>query len=260
MTSQIGLQLAFGPSGVTLDQVTKTKHKGDFMKVKVYIGALLAIAYLSGCDEIEGTMNVSNGLQYKDKKQKVVQVPVGQFRTKLGVDTKKREVRLLLKKAINGKSDAKIIVKVPADVLLPTSYGDLNVRAEQSGQLFDLKGHIQTDVSDSSEMQSTESCTTSIRRTVCRDVEDPQSHNRYRDCKDESVLVSGIKDVRYYTRSTTVSANASLHSPQDQSVIAQFSGAKYDSDKIYTYQGLCMISGYDMGRPAPYPGDDIRPY
>jgi hypothetical protein len=213
------------------------------MQLSKIVLVSLSLAYLVGCDELIGTAQVANGLQVKIKKDKVVDVPAGNYRSAVDFSPSRRTIEIKLKKAIAGK-DLTFKVKAPDSLKLPVYDGDINVSAAESGQLFDLFARVDTDISDSAEYQATESCTTKFYEKVCREVVDEVTHQKHEECNVEELSVTGQHDVRYYYTTTTTSGRITLTKPGSDIQLTSFVGSRSSQSKNYTYQGDCWLRGH----------------
>lgn len=215
------------------------------MQLSKIVLVSLSLAYLVGCDELIGTAQVANGLQVKIKKDKVVDVPAGNYRSAVDFSPSRRTIEIKLKKAIAGK-DLTFKVKAPDSLKLPVYAGDIAVSAAESGQLFDLFARVDTDISDSAEYQAAETCTTKVYEKVCREVIDEETQKKHEECSVEEVSVTGQHDVRFYYTTTTTSGNIRLTKPGSDIQLTSFDGSRSSTSKNYTYQGDCWIRGHSQ--------------
>jgi hypothetical protein len=58
-------------------------------------------------------------------------------------------------------------------------------------------------------------------------------------CEDVPVTYYGDQDVRYYNQTTLKTLNAKFL--QSTTVLGDFSGQNSNTEKIYTYQGVCRL-------------------
>ncbi|MEQ1877843.1 MAG: hypothetical protein ABL958_14470, partial [Bdellovibrionia bacterium] len=111
--------------------------------MKKLIPVLLLALLGTACDDLQGTLSVQSPLTLKTKKETIVLQP-GSVSAKLDLDEGDRELEIKVKNAQGKEKEAKL--KIPAGMAIPKFSGTLDLKAAQTGQAFDLKGVIDTDV------------------------------------------------------------------------------------------------------------------
>ncbi len=133
---------------------------------------LLAFSFLLvACEDMKGTLSVSEELTVKAKKTglfqngtKEAKIPAASYEAKLN-PTSKTSMNLELK--VNGK-DIKVPFKVKEGTKIPEFDGQLDILAADSGQPYDLHADVKSDVS-SYDFDTTETCVAGyvpVRRCV----------------------------------------------------------------------------------------------
>jgi hypothetical protein len=202
---------------------------------------LLVGLLLMGCDDLSGTLQVSQTLTLKDKKGKAVQIEPGVIQAKLDYDEDdgKKEIELKWEDA-RGKNQ-KVKFLVPSSMNIPKNEGHFELPAAQSGQAYDLVGDITTDVRESGPIQGSESCTYTDIQRVCRIIREQDRRGRwheYERCHDEYVTRYGRREITYHTTTTKISGKADLVDGA-RGAIATFDGANTQTVPYTDYTGPC---------------------
>lgn len=214
--------------------------------LKILFSAILLIA-LSGCDEIDGQLQVNQAINLKAGK-KTVTLAQGLYDAQL---EPKSATKVNLEVKI-GKDKKDFSFQVSKGKKLIADDGQINIAARESGQAYDVLGQQQINVSNSESIRTWESCTFSIQEYRChREAfpetcnDDGRGHRRCRGggfrqvCGNETVFVSGRQDVEYYIRTTVTSVALDLVVPNSSDAVAHFSGSRAENERIYTYRGFC---------------------
>lgn len=210
--------------------------------------ALIALSVMSvSCINLNGRLDVNQVLTAKKKggflnlQTKTVQIQPGSYQADLKVNSA-RSFTLKLKADKEGNNDILIPIKSQKDFSLPTN-GNVIIRGSEIAQPFDLSGVIETNVSESSQVRTTESCT--IQRTenhcdkICTGGTPSNPPHCDIVCRDVLVTFEGSRFVEYHTRYTQRNLKADLVDTENKSVLASFSGAGTDADRITDYYGEC---------------------
>ena len=190
------------------------------------LGALL----LAACDPITGQMKVSKTFvaNYKGFFGNVsqTQIKAGNYGASLDFESQTKAVLTL--RSAQGEEQS-MTLAIPEGAQVPRYSGPISLKGTQSGQPFDIKGEIDTDESDTGSTRTTESCSRTETRQICR-----RDH-----CETETITISGDREVEYHYHSTSTSMSLKLLNPSSKAVLATFSGTRYSSGKVYDYQGSC---------------------
>ena len=208
---------------------------------------LLACLGLAACGELSGTITLQRAMNVVDKKGKTQQLANGTYRAEFEYKEDKREIKLKVKDAIQGKKDLEMKIIVPATTEIPRNNGSVVLKGNEIGQPFDLHGELNTDVSETSPTRGVESCTYTEREYVCRRVCEERigrDGKKYTDCHRacdyEYVTKYGQKDVEYHYVTTTVSLMADLLETQSQENVGKLNVDRTDSRQVYDYVGPCL--------------------
>ncbi|MBK9323754.1 MAG: hypothetical protein IPM97_12565 [Bdellovibrionaceae bacterium] len=138
---------------------------------------------------------------------------------------------------------------------------NFHIRAVDINQKFDIKGSIDTKITDGPEMSGVETCSETHYETRCR-WEDLDGDRRGRDgrpdrgddrhgpghgpghggrevCERVPITLYGDRDVTYYHETTE--KNLKSQFVQGSDVLADITGRHTRVRKVYTYQGYCRL-------------------
>jgi hypothetical protein len=196
---------------------------------------------LSGCDPIEGTIQVQkpfklkvansncNPMDTSCSKEKVVTLESGAIQGRVDFRTK-REMALSFKLK---KATQTATFMIPKDKEIPTETGKFILLGSESKQPVDLVAELVTTYSNSPEYHETEGCRITENRRRCWVVPGGEQ------CDWETITVPGYRQVSYYYRHQQTNMVSSLKNAGTDDLVANFSGDHRESSKIYTYQGYC---------------------
>ena len=213
----------------------------------IALAGLLTVG-LTSCNDFSGEFRTGQTLKLKHKtifgKTKTKKVPAGEYRATLGFSSKNK-VKLSLKRS--GKKDIDVKIKLPKNAQVPTFSGAINIPATQTGQLYDIKGRVKTDVTRSGQTNSYEHCTYTdrVRRCekVCEEVTKPNGRvvTRCRkECRMVTVTLNGDRAVTYQMVYTNKKIKVGMFTPNSSQRLGEFRGTFNDSDKVYDYYGQCL--------------------
>lgn len=205
-------------------------------KLFLVLGLMMGLV---SCKEISGTFSVSQGFSANVNKKcgfnpfgacdpnKKLQVPAGTYNAAIDFGSK-TEIKIEMK--ANAFKETITLLR-PKNFEFPTN-GDFVLTALQVNQSFDVRGNVVTTVSDSALQRGNESCSYMAPVWVC-------NHDNYGRpyCHYENRSVWGYRFVEYYNRNTTRELVADLL--ESQRSLARFTGARTESEKIYTYTSIC---------------------
>jgi hypothetical protein len=221
--------------------------KGDILKpLKTFAIFLGLTTTLMACDPIRGTLQVDRSLSVKTgnaqncpaetypcpENVKLATVNPGSYSMDvdaLGAST----FRIYLK---TDRKQLNIELDIPSGKSIPSN-GTFSLSSAESGQPFDLLGQVQTDVSQTQETRTQESCQITHTEQVCGLKPGQSGQGPVYACWTETFTREGIEDVQYYYRTTTENLQAQL--VQSGAQAAHYAGSKTSTDKIYTYKGGC---------------------
>lgn len=194
---------------------------------------------LVSCKEVSGTLVVGQDFSANVNKKcgwnpfgscdpnKKIQIPAGSYNAVLDFGSK-TEIKIQMKANAYKEN---IVLSRPKNFEFPVN-GDFVLTSAQVNQAFDVKGSVQTTVWNSVPQRDNESCTYTVPVWVCTADGGGRPY-----CHYENQSVWGYRLVEYYNRNTT--RDMSAHLMDGQRSLARFTGARTDSEKIYTYTGIC---------------------
>lgn len=194
---------------------------------------------LVSCKEISGSFVVTKAFKAQTKNNcgwdpfgqcvplKEVTIQSGYYNSKINFSSKDL-IRIELKA---NKITETIILKRPLNFEFPLN-GSFLLLAKDIHQDFDIKGSVNTTVTNSPNRREYESCTYTVNDYVCY-----PGGNGHPQCSFQPRQVWGYRLVEYYLKTTAQNLAAFLvHENED---LARFEGQKIDSEKIYLFQGFC---------------------
>lgn len=187
---------------------------------------LFALFILTGCEKIEGQLNVNSDLKLVSSKGVVRSVRVGTYEADVKAKTSKK-----ITLRLNNDGDEKYVFALPSSI---PSNGDFAFSAKQVGQPVDLNGNVTTAITNSPTTQRVESCTYTQNFRVCSP--GPMGGMI---CRTETRQIPGRKMVTFYDRRTDKNVNLSIKAAGTEAVIADFNGDIAWVDRIITRQTQC---------------------
>jgi hypothetical protein len=203
---------------------------------------LMMIALLgTACDDLEGTIQVQAPLTLKTKKETITLAPGSQW-AKFDLDEDDRQLEIKVKDAKGKEKKAELNYR-PGTVI-PKHSGTFLLTGAESGQSFDLRGAVDTDVNEGPSINTTETCTYQRPIRVARDVPVFNKEGKVvgyrREYYTEYQTFYGRREIRYHNRHTTISGNSEFVQPQTGAVLATFAGSNSFSETINEYTGSCF--------------------
>lgn len=218
------------------------------------------------CVNLEGRLNVNQVMPAEKKggflnlQRKTIQIQPGNYQANLKVNNSK-SFTLKLKTDKEGEADILIPIKSDKDFSIPRN-GNVIIRGSEIAQPFDLSGVIETNITESEQTKTTESCTFQRSENHCDkicspgEVLNPRNPNNNRDsheprdvrpptihcdivCRDVLVTFNGSRYIEYHNRYTHRDLKADLLDLKNKNVLASFSGTDTDADRINDYLGEC---------------------
>ncbi len=183
---------------------------------------MTAILFVTGCEDMSGLLKVSEKFTVLVN-GKSKEIPVGTHNTKLDFE---RE-RITATVDVNGR-DMKVVVLLPNTVSLPEN-GPFAIKSEQSGQPFDIKGAVQTEITRSDLKNGHESCQYQSQEPICDQ----------NGCTIQNVIKNGWRDIEYFEETTDkkMQFDSFNKAGKEQS---HFDGASNNTTKRITFEGQCF--------------------
>lgn len=215
--------------------------------------SLTLLALLStACVSIDGNLIVSEKMTLKKKsgflnlKRKNVDIEANQYEahvTALG----ENNFALILDK---GGDRISIPLKSKEDLNLPTFDGEFRISHEKIDQPYDLKGILNTTITNSNTQEVIESCTWDTRETrchiECKDVitkDDKGVEHKEKKCdkicQDYTITHQGRHEVIFYNRTTVRDLNIQFLKESTEISVAHFLGHDVSTERIIEHQGIC---------------------
>jgi hypothetical protein len=193
---------------------------------------------LVGCDPFNGTLSIQKATKVfaKARRGRLQTVTLQPASYSASLDFKSKTRAELIVRGMNNK--IKIPLNIPKGTILPRRNGTINLPSRSTGQPFDLKGKISTQVGETEIYYDSESCVYYISERVCRRRQDRDGRTR-RVCQNENIQYRGYRDVAYYNRTTTKRLNLKLYSAGRSRSRGKFLGQNTKREKIYTNRGRC---------------------
>lgn len=226
-------------------------------------GVAIGVLGIAGCNGLSTKLQVLQHLNLGVVNGQSFLEP-GNYDAKLEVRNEKDATKIRLEINQGGKDrdlDPVIYIPLLPGQSLPTTSGELDIPAQQSGQQFDLHAVVSTDVTDSPEVWSTETCSKDGRITECS-----RDANGVRTCTTRTNTVIGSRDIRGYDHISHTDYSMTLNAPgaeKDQQILARAVAHDSSTQHVETFRGDCKVSGdldvyIDHGGPVA-PGPVVRP-
>jgi hypothetical protein len=205
---------------------------GFYSTVKV-LGAIALLTATSGCKDFKGKIDILKPLE--------LNVVAGDSDIGPGVSDitvtfkSSHEVKLEISKP--GKdNNPKVLFQLPEELRVPRYNGPIEIPAEVSGQLYDVLGHLETDIIDSPIIRDREYCSRKVRRRVCH-----KDGDGNRICRDKKVRLKGRRRVAFFEREAFARIDLNLEEVEGGELAATLKAFDRTFEKIYTHRGPCRV-------------------
>ncbi len=188
---------------------------------------LVTIVLFTGCEKIEGQLNVSKDVRLQNTKGATRTIRVGTYSADIKANTKKK-----ITLRLNNESDEKYEFNIPNGTL--PNNGPFFYNSAVVGQPVDLSGLISTVITDSGIKETTESCQYQEPVRICYPM--PQGG---RECYTQMEPRFGTRWIQYFDRTTDKDVTLSIGVVNTNVEAAQFSGNAKWSEKIVTKSTSC---------------------
>ncbi len=189
---------------------------------------VFSVFFFSGCERIEGQLNISNDVKLVNSKGNTRTLKVGTYTADIKANTKKK-----ITLRLNNDGDEKYIFNVP-DNSIPAN-GTFTVKSNVVGQPVDLTGTVVTNVTNSDRRQGYESCQYQEYVQVCY----PTGPNGQVACSVQMQTRFGTKWVTFYDRRTEKDITLSIMAKNATVESAQFVGDVVWVDRIVLNESQC---------------------
>ncbi len=226
--------------------------------IKLYVLGLLALNMMACEYDVSGVLTASENLVFnyssnaKDQAKRVKKgkeafksLAAGQYNAKIEIEDKDIDIKV--------KDLLAVKFKIPKSIPLPKNGGKMLVPSALTGQPYDLAADVVMDISRSSTTDAYESCTDTVYYEDCSCSADGQI-----TCQERSIGLSAEMPVSYYLEYTTRDIIVDVVQPATNKSVARFKGSRTDSEKIYTYKGMCRADPREVRNIRRTERHDIR--
>jgi hypothetical protein len=186
-----------------------------------------AILLFTGCEKIEGQLNISNDVKLVSSKGETRTLRVGTYSADIKANTSKK-----ITLRLNNDGDEKYVFNVP-NGSLPTN-GSFNYKSAIVGQPVDLSGTVATKTTESGRRQTSESCYYQEPVQVCY-----PTGNGGMACSVQYRTVMGTRFTEYFDRTVSKDVNLSIAAANTTAEVAQFQGATTWTERVIVTQYSC---------------------
>lgn len=194
--------------------------------MKILMTVLLAAFLMTGCEKIEGQLNITKELKLKNSKGDTHLLRVGAYSADIKANTSKK-----ITLRLNNDSDEKFIFNHTGNI---PDNGSFSVPSRISGQAVDLSGSVATNVLNSATRETTESCTYQEPVQVCY----PMPRGGM-SCSIQYRTVYGSRWIRFYDRQITKNVSLSVKALNESDDSADFHGDISFDERIVINQSNC---------------------
>jgi hypothetical protein len=166
--------------------------------MKTLLPLIVAAVLITGCERIEGQINVTKDVDLKNSKGNSRTVRVGTYTADIKANTKKK-----ITLRLNNESDEKFEFNIP-DGSIPAN-GSFSYKSAVVGQPVDLSGTVQTVITETGISQATESCQYTVPVQHCFPLP-----NGGVSCSTQMETRYGRRWIQYFDRTTNKGVNLSI--------------------------------------------------
>jgi hypothetical protein len=186
------------------------------------LGCLLLV----GCGGLEGQLKVSQTFSLFDRKGQETVFSPGSQEVNLVYKESKNRLTLTL-----NETQEKIEIQTPEGFTVPDN-GPFNLKAQDSGQMVDIKGEVKTTQKQSQPMREQQSCNYTAYEPVCY-----TGPNGQTSCSTQAVNKLGWQTVEYYNIETRQVLNSDFI--ENGIKVAAFFADNTWRERRETYKGQC---------------------
>lgn len=196
--------------------------------MKTLLPLIIAAVLFTGCERIEGQLNVSQDLKLKNSRGNSRTVRVGTYIADIKANTKKK-----ITLRLNNEGDEKFEFNIP-DGSIPTN-GSFSYKSSVVGQPVDLSGTVQTIVTKTAMAQTTESCQYTVPVHQCFPLP-----NGGVSCSTHMETRFGTRWIQYFDKITNKDINLSIAAANTSEESAQFNGNARWVERIVMNASQCI--------------------
>lgn len=205
-----------------------------------FIGLLFLTGLLTSC-ELVGQLKVFETITLKKGSLFfVLEEDYDPGTYKVEIEKKRRGLELTIRE---GFGRDRFLFKTDQD--LPTENGSFTLSSSESGQPYDLKGDLETTVTESGTFSSTESCVYDTRWVQKCDYHSCHTHGDTQCCDHHCRMVEepiyGTQPYEYYNRYTDTKGVFKLLKPSTGRQVAKGTGEKGRTEQVRTWTGTCHL-------------------
>jgi|GEM_PF-1593823 hypothetical protein len=192
-----------------------------------------------GCINFEGTFKADEKLKLVHTtmfgNEKIKTLSAGTYQTSFEFSSDEKMKLTFTRPG----DDLDVKIKFSSSSDFPRRNGNIDLPASQTGQRYDIKGRISTDQSLSRTYNERERCSWTEYRTDCYVVCDGPRGSCRQVCNRIPVTRYGHQRVEYRYQYTERELYLELVKPQNTQSVADYNGRDRDTQKIYSFQGIC---------------------
>jgi hypothetical protein len=194
-----------------------------------YLLPVVILVFLSGCNDLNGQLNVSRSMKLKNSKNDEKVIAVGTYSAELKRSTFGKKIVLKL----NNDQDQKYEFKIPDGTSIPTN-GTFSLASADIGQPVNLKGVVSTKVTDTTPQEVFQACTYTEPYTVCT-----AGPNGQQICNTYQRTMQGTQWVRYYDHYVDQNIQMSIIAVNESVASSEFLGDLSTVQRITTQLSSC---------------------
>lgn len=198
--------------------------------MKYFITLIAMSALFTGCDRMEGQLNVVKAFVLKSSNGDQVKIVEGTHTADIRRSTFGKHLVLRL----NDDHDQRYEFRIPKNTNIPSN-GDFVFKSNEIGQSVDLYGHVVTNITNSPERREDQLCTYSVPYTVCS----PSGPNGQVICQTYMRTVTGHQMVTYYDRNTDQVVNLGINETNSADRSAEFLGHENYTERVIVNSTTC---------------------
>lgn len=196
------------------------------------------LLFVSSCLDFQGSFHANETLNLVHTtmfgNEKIVKIPAGSYFTEVGFSSENK-LKMTFK---SGDSEISAKIKLPSDLDFTNSRGEIYLPANRTGQLYDIRGNVDSTDTVSRLYRVYEACSYTDYRVECRTFCDANGNCRQR-CERVAYDRPGQQYVEYHFVTTERDIDLRFVTPRSRSVVADYQGHDTQTEKVYQQQGIC---------------------
>lgn len=196
--------------------------------MKSLLPILAAALIFTGCEKIEGQLNVTKEVKLVNSRGAKRAINVGTYSADIKANTSKK-----ITLRLNNDSDEKYVFNLPEGSRIPNN-GTFAFKAREVGQPVDISGTVATVTTNGQVRQTTQSCTYWQPVQVCTSLP-----NGGVTCTIQDRQVFGYEWIEYYDRRTQKDLSLSIAEAGSVEEAAQFIGDVVFVERVVLRRTAC---------------------